>query len=268
VFDGEELVQLGAGAVIRRDAKLAEVSRVPVEGVTSVAVLADRSLVVLAGTTVHRIVNNKPASSHASTADLLLRATSPTAYWAINPRLLRRVNAASGSSELDVSVPENTKTPTAAVADDGSLGIANLWGLLHVEREIETFAWKNAPHAIGPGPDALSWWATLDLDKVALLHLASKTATALASHTLGQGESIVHFTSRGAIAAAVIARAIEPHRASLALVTFDAKGERWRVPLPDSRGYYAMLSSTRVVTLSTSGGAFRGYDLATGTEII
>ena len=273
-FDGDELLEVRAGILIRRDASLAEVSRLPIEGVASFAVVRDRSLVVLVktktGGSVHHVVAGKVEATHSSFADLVLPTASPTSYWAVQANYVARTQLANGKIDFDVQLPGNRYADTAQVTSDGSLVISSLEGILHVDRELVTYAWNDAPKHLGPGPDATSVWASLTGShggppKLALLKLDGDRATATATHPLAPAEHFVHVTSHGAHAAAIVARTLAPYRAAFSLVVFDVNGERWRAPLVEgSEGYFAVLSPTRVVVFETRSNALRAFDLATG----
>ncbi|MFN0248476.1 MAG: hypothetical protein ACKV2T_16405 [Kofleriaceae bacterium] len=275
VADGEGWIELGDGVVIRRDAKLAETGRIAIEGGRSVAVLADRSLIVCATSAGSRIANhvagNAIASSHASTADWVLPTESADAYWAVGSRWIDRV-AIGGTATRQYPLPENSYPFSAAVTSDHRVVIANLYGILRTDPELATFAWENPPSHLGAGPDASLVWASLNPWKngpahVALVKLDGAAASAIAKHALPAGEAIVHFSGNGAVAVATTARSLAPSRAAFSLVAYDSKGERWRVALgEDSQGYYTAMSATRVVVLAKPSNALRSWDLATGKE--
>ena len=273
-FDGEELVELGKDALIRRTASLAEISRTAFSKPRSFAVLRDHSVLVLtdektATRRVHHVVAGKVATTHDSLADLVFPTASPTAYWAVGSSTVKRTEIGTSEDHADVFLPENTYPDTAAVASDGSLVMSNLYGILRIDRALVTYKWANNPNHLGPGPDADTVWAGLgpirkEPSKVALLKLAGDRATEIAAHALAPGEELVHATGSGPFAAAIVARSLGAHRAAFTLIVYDAKGERWRASLGEVSGaYFAVLSPTRVVVLAPTN-TLRAWDVATG----
>ncbi|MEO8845218.1 MAG: hypothetical protein ABI591_05870 [Kofleriaceae bacterium] len=275
--DGDELVELFDGALIRRDAKRAELWRVAIADARSFAVLPDHSVVVLAepktGRVVHHVIDGKLASTQPHHADTILPMTSPTSYWAVSS-WVEQVDLVGTAKHDQVPLPENTNVYASDVLSDGSIAMANLWGILRFAPALTTFKWdKGNPSHVGAGPDATTVWAASS-PHIMLASLANDRATPVATHTLVAGEELVHFAGKGAHAAAIIAHTVGPHRAACSLVVYDQSRELWRAPLGEHRSAWVALSATRVAARlgaidhasSLAPGLLRSWDLATGTE--
>ncbi len=272
-FDGDELLEVRDGVLIRRDASLAEASRLPIEGVRSFAVLRDRSLVVLAEPktgprNVHHVVAGKIEATHESTADLVLAADAPASYWAVASYWVERVQLATNTAADHLYLPENSNSYMTEVTSDGSLVVPNLYGILHIDHEISTYAWEVRPDQLAAGPDAKTVWARLSPTyggpfKLVLLKLEGHRATAIATYPMPAEQHLVHLSGNGTHAAIIMARTLEPRRAEFTLVVYDPKGERWRTPLGEG-GFLSVVSPTRVVVLAAFTNELRAFDLATG----
>ncbi len=272
-FEGEELLELAPDGLIRRNAALAEIARVPLADPQSFAVLQDRSILVLTvhdgDTRVHHVVGDKVVTTTDSRAKLVLPTSSPKLYWAIAPTTVKRTNLGSTDPKVDFFLPENTDSMTAQVASDGSVVMSHIEGLLHIDRAMSKFVWDYPAEFLAAGSEPNTVWsAHSDFEALpahlVLRKLAGATATAIATHKLAAGEQFVHLSSAGTDAAAIVARTVRANEAALTLIVFDAKGERWRTPLGDrTSGYFVALSPTRAVVLA-SRGVMRAWNRATG----
>jgi hypothetical protein len=276
-FDGDELVELFDGALVRRDAKRAEIGRVAIADARSFAVLPDHSVLVLAdtktGRAVHHVIAGKLASSQPHNEQVVLPMTSSTSYWAVSI-WVEQVDLVGTAKHLQVPLPENTNVYASDVQSDGSIVMANLWGILRFDPALTTFKWdKGNMSYVGAGPDATTVWVASH-PNIMLASLANDRATPVATHTLAHGEELVHFAGKGAHAAAVIAHTVAPWRAACTLVVYDQTRELWRAPLGEHRSAWVAMSPTHVaVRLSALDRAsslapnlLRVWDLASGTE--
>jgi hypothetical protein len=257
-LDGEVLYHLRDGVITQRDAALVENRRLLVKDVTSFAVLGDHSVVALANGRLHRVIDGK-VTSQPSTASAVFAARAPSTWWSLEAGYFQR------SDDGRHYPPDNTHLSTAERASDGSLVMANNTAIIRIDDKLSRFAWDEAPLAFGPGPDAMTVWADLDHRELVVLHLDGDAAIVRVRHALRGGEQIVHFSSAGAQAIAVVARTVAPGRATFSLVLFDTKREVWRVSLGEKRaGYYAVLSPTSAIVLAVPEHTLRAWDRATG----
>lgn len=272
LFDGEDLLELASTGLVRRDGKLVETVRVPLRSPQSLALMVDRSLVVLAGDQVHHVVNGVVSLTVASRAKLVLPTDSAKVYWAVAPTTVKRTELGDTGAKVDFFLPENAAAMTAQVTSDGRLLVADLESVLRIDRAIERFAWDSRAELLAAGPDGDTvWCAHPALDslpaRLVLRVLAKSGARPRATHSLAPGEAFVHTSSAGTDVAAIVARTVGANEAALSLVVFDANGERWRAALGDSTGgYFVALSPTRVV-VQGAGGRLRAWNRATGTAV-
>lgn len=271
-FDGEQLLELRSDSLIRRDAKLAEVARVPFANPQSFALLVDRSVVVLAGEHVHHIVGDKVDSTTESRAKLVLPSASPRVYWEVSGSAVKRTQIGATSARVDFFLPENAAPMTAQALQDGSLVVSDAEGLLRIDRALAVYAWDNGAEFLAAGPDADTVWAAHGAfeslpSRLVLRHLEKGSATARATHRLAPREELVHASSEGNDAAVIVARSTAANEAALTLIVFDAKGERWRAALGDrTGGYFVAISPGRVVVLGAHG-SLRAWHRATGKPV-
>ncbi|MGE5186512.1 MAG: hypothetical protein ACM31C_30860 [Acidobacteriota bacterium] len=270
VLDHDDVVELRRDTLIRRNGSLAVTSQIAMEDARDFAVLADRSVVLLAwgkNHAVHHIVNGKSVGKQPIMPDAVLPSASVSAYWAVGP-WIARVDVATGKQDKSVWLPDNTYGVTAVTASDGSVLVASLHGILRVERELTTYQWDEPASHLGPGPAADLVWAARE-PRLSLLKLEGGKATETAKLALAHGESLLHFTGKGDHAAATIAHTVAPHRAACALVVYDTHGEKWRASLGEYRTCVAALSATRVAVAAVGDTArlLRVWDLATGKQL-
>ena len=270
VFDGDEVLELRPDALIRRSPDLGEVSRLALERAKDFALLRDRSLVVSVWgpqPVVHHVVGDKIVATQPAMPDAVLPTATASSYWSIGGSVAR-VDATTGKADARVWLPDNTYKQTAIAASDGSVLIANLHGILRIDRALETYAWSEQASFLGPGADATHVWAARSA-KIAWLELAGDRAIEKARFTLAAGEALLHFTASGTHAAATVARTLEPGRASCTLIVFAGHGEQWRAELGEYRICQAAMSSTRIVVSATAGDErmLRTWDVASGKQL-
>lgn len=271
-FDGEELLELRSDSLIRRDAKLGEVAHVPLANPQSLALLVDRSVIVLAGDRVHHIVRDKVDSSTESRAKLVLASSSPKVYWEVSGTTVKRTEIGTTSARVDFFLPENAAPMTAQALRDGSLVLSDAEGLLRIDRTLATYAWDIGAEFLAAGPDADTVWSAHSSfeslpSRLVLRHLEKGTAKPRVTHRLAPGEEFVHASSAGTDAAAIVARSTGANEAALTLIVFDERGERWRAPLGDrTGGYFVAVSQGRVVVLGARG-SLRAWNRETGKPV-
>lgn len=281
VFDGEALVEVRDGAVIRRDARFAERGRLAIAEAARAVVLADGSLAVLAGLRskkqVHHVVGDAVVASATGMGDAILATEDPATLWMWDrggASGLARVQFGSGAlagtlvPTASYELPDGLQ-PAWARQLDGSIVLASQSAISRATAtELTRYAWAGFARHVGAGPDArLVWCADRGTNQVALVALegagASARAVATATHALRTGEALVDFAAAGDVAAAVVARPGAP--TVFTLVGFDARGERWRAPLGDvRRAFHVAVSATRVVVRTEPGGELAAWLRDTG----
>jgi hypothetical protein len=268
-FDGDDLLELADRSLVRRDPQLAERWRLPFDRLRSFVVLADHSVLVLTdapnGRLVHRVVEGKVATSQPSFADTLLARTAGS-YWSVGT-FVEEVELAGAAKHEPMHVPENSYVYQSDALADGSVAMANLWGILRFDRTVETFTWARQASHLGRATDAGTVWASY-MDgtagaTVALLALANGAVKTIATHLIR--DDLVHCAAEGAYAAAVTAKTIAATRAACTLVVVGRDGETWRAPLGEHRTCTVSISATRVAVRSAPD-SLRVWNLATGRE--
>ncbi len=274
-FDGEELLEIRDGVLIRRDAALMEVSRLPLTDVTSFAVLRDRSLVVLVDPAagpprVHQVVDGRSKASYESHGKLLAPTEKLDEIWIVDHRHVSREQFGTDKlagmlvPNLTHPIPLNMPPGFAALAD-GTIAVSSTTAILLADAvKLSSYAWTGGSRYLGPGPALRTLWSSENVDKIVLVKLEGTEAKVIARHALKPDEVILHLAGSGDHAAAVIART-GTAQSEFTLVVYTVKGEHWRAPLGGPRQiFYAALSASRVVVRSNPPYLLRAWDLATG----
>jgi len=273
-FDGDELIELRDGIMIRRDAALAELSRLPLTDVTSFAVLRDRSLVVLVAPAagpprVHRVVAGLSTASYESHGKHLAPTEKPNEIWVVDDRDVSREQFETAGMIPNVVHPLPSNMSRGFVAlPDGTVAVSSTTAILHASStKLTSYAWAGGSKHLALGPRPRTLWASSNNNQntIALVTLEGTEAKLIVRHALKPDEVLLHLAGSGEHAAAVIAHTSEPAPPEFALVVYTAKGEQWRVPLGGPRQtFYAAVSATRVVVRSNPPYLLRAWDLATG----
>ncbi|MBS1123060.1 MAG: hypothetical protein H6Q90_5288 [Deltaproteobacteria bacterium] len=275
-FDGDELLEVRDGVLIRRDAALAEISRLPLTDVTTFTVLRDRSLAVrvapAAGAPLlHHLVAGRSKASYASHGKLLAPTEKPNELWEVDDRSVSReqfgTDKLAGMLVPNVThpLPENT-LPGFAAFSDGTIAVSNITAILHADAtKLSSYTWAGGSRHLAPGPGPRTLWASDNFDKIALVSLEGTEAKPIARHSLKPDEVLLHLAGSGDHAAAVIARTPDTGPTEFTLAVYTTKGEQWRAPLDSPRQiFYAALSATRVIVRAEPQFLLRAWDLATG----
>ena len=275
-FDGDELLEVRDGVLIRRDAALAEISRLPLTDVTSFAVLRDRSLVVLVKPAaslprVHHVVAGRSKASYASHGKLLAPTENLNEIWVVDDRHVSReqfgTDNLTGMMVPNVThvLPQNMG-PGFAALPDGTIAVSSNTAILHADAtKLSSYTWTGDSEHLAPGPGPRTLWTSANFDTVALVSLEGTEAKVIARHALKPDETILHLAGAGEHTAAVIARTSETAPVEFTLAVYTTKGEQWRAPLGGPRQlFYAALSATRVVVRAEPQYLLRAWDLATG----
>lgn len=275
-FDGTDLLEIRDGALIRRDASLAEVSRLPLKDVTSFAVLRDRSLVVRVDPAdrspqLHHVIAGKSAASYDTKRKHLAPTEKPNELWQVDPQGVDRDEIGTNKEVAFLlpvashALPNGTSPEFAALAD-GTLAISNMVEILHADaKTLARYAFDGACRHLAPGPEPRTLWINDNFRSIVLARLEGTTAKVIARHALPPGETILHLAGSGDHAVVVIAQTTEPAPTVFELAAYTVQGERWRVPLTSPRQtFFAALSATRVVVRAGPQYLLRAWDLATG----
>lgn len=267
---GERIVEWRDKAMYVYDAA-GKSSSVPVKDITGFAVLPDRSLAVLAGFQLHRVVNDAVTASFLQPADRIAPTATLDAVWTINRAIVGHERFGTGPSASAMIASKTFKLPEgmrqgAATLADGALALAYQGGILRVTpAALTSHAWPGAAHQVGPGPQPDQVW--ISGNAAALLQLTADAAKPIAQHARHGDETMVHFAARGAHAAAVVAKG-SGDEATYALVCWRQAGEAWRVALGTTRArYYVALDEDRVVVLARPAQTFRTFDVASGNPL-
>jgi hypothetical protein len=269
-LDGADLYELYDHTLFRRDNSLVERSRVVIENAMDFTVLPDHSVIVLASTkgyVVHHVVAGRVVATVPSPASRILATKTPSAYLSIDS-WISRVDLATGVSGPWIVLPDSLGTHlwSAEALPDGSVVMGSNAGILRIDQQVETYEFGSVQN-LAPGPTPDSVWANAD-NKVVLLQLANGRATPIATHVVPTGDTLVHLSSNGPLAAACIAHPLSATRATSTLVVYDAKGERWRTAVGEYETCVTVMSATRVVVQAAAQTELlRSYDVATGKPI-
>lgn len=269
VVDGDRLVELHDGAVILRDAKLAETSRVGT-GVKSFAVLPRHGIAVRSGLTL-QVLAGGTTTTYANALNDVVATDKSDEVWQVSATMATRSALVKDADAHRVRAKQANKLPDGARAihatlADGNLAIASQDAILVASAAgLASFAASGVARHLGAGPAANTVWASDSARHgVTLWKLADGKATALATHALPASETVVHMAGAGAHAAAVVAHGQGP-QVTYSLVAFTAKGEAWRAPLGSAAATYLVaLDAKRVVVRAQQ---FRAFDVATGKPL-
>ncbi len=270
-YDGDELLLLRNQTVVRLDAKLVEKTRIPVKGVYSFALLPDRSLVVVTSDSIVHVVNDKVVSSQPTFARRVRSLGSSTEFWGLllSDSVARTKFGDPKLPPSTTSLPANTHIVTAETLADGALVVDSNDGIRHIDQTITLYKWDQSATILSRGPEPMTVWVNVGHDKLVLAKLEKEHVVVKATYAMRNKDQLVHSTSNGTLAGGIVAHPISTSEAAFTLVVWDAKKERFRVPLDNAPYLYrfVVMSDKRIAALADSPGKNIVVDLATGEPI-
>ncbi len=270
VFDGDGMILLRDGTLVRRDKKFAETGTIALTKVKRFALLPDRSLVVITedkgAWSAHHVIGAKVVSSRDATTDTVLADGTSKAYWGLSASWAEHVDIATGKLVANIHLPENSDPEGAVTLADGSVVMPSNAGIVRVDKTLTTYALPERPKHLSRGPDPKTLWANIGFESLVLLKLEGDKAVAVVTHALPAGDRLIHLTSNGPLAAGIVAHPTTKTRAAASLVVWDRTKEQWRAALGDEPfvGRFAVLSQSRAAVLSLPSGTVRAWNVATG----